>query len=293
MTDFCHIVPIKHLDKVSGRAHHLTLAHLVETRPEYTEFYVNEKKINPQNVNILDNSAFEMFKQGREMYPADRLIEMGKKINADYVVMTDHPGQPWEQTKVEAERLAPQFKEAGLGTFYVPQSKIGDVAGLIESFKYAATNPLIDYIGVSILAVPNAFGVERSNNLQRFLSRWHFSKLLADVEFDNPTSFGPERVNFWSYCSMVGKKIHFLGMVDGPNEIELMKQLGIQINTWDSSAATWAGINGIGFDSTPTGLLNGKFEKEVDFDSQLEWTELAQSNMEYINKLTESVNYGQ
>jgi hypothetical protein len=52
-------------------------------------------------------------------------------------------------------------------------------------------------------------------------------------------------------------------MVDGPNEIKLCKDF--KIDTWDSSAAVWAGLNDITFDSSPTGLINGKFEKEVDF----------------------------
>ena len=82
------------------------------------------------------------------------------------------------------------------------------------------------------------------------------------------------------------KKFHFLGMSEGPNEIELMSEFHEYIDTWDSSAAAWAGLNGITFDKSPTGLVNGKFEKEVDFSFESadnKW--MAQSNMTYIDNL--------
>jgi valyl-tRNA synthetase len=105
------------------------------------------------------------------------------------------------------------------------------------------------------LAVPNAYGVEKGNKLQRFLSRWKFMQELKDHGIlrnimDNE------------------KKIHFLGMVDGPNEILLVKQWLHYIDTWDSSAAVWAGLNGVEFDGSPSGLVDGKLETEVHFEHQ-------------------------
>jgi hypothetical protein len=244
--DFCHITPIPHMsDFVADQSHDLLLAHLVEESEEYTEFYANK-----DSMKILDNSAFEMYKQGREMYPSDKLIDMGWRVGAKYVVMSDYPSEHYSKTIDAAKELAPTFKDAGFGTFFVPQSEIGDLEGLIASFEWAFNNPdLVDYIGVSILAVPNAYGVEKDNKLQRFLSRWRFMQELED-----------RGINF----KITGDQhIHFLGMVDGPNEIELCKDF--KIDTWDSSAAVWAGLNNISFDSSPTGLINGKFEKEVDF----------------------------
>lgn len=276
--DFCHIVPTAHLEQVAGRNHHLTLAHLVEENEKYVQFYVNEKNKNPNMINIMDNSAFEMVKQGKPFYPSDKLIEMGRKVNADYVVLSDYPAEPWTKTMYAAENLIPQFKAAGLGTFYVPQAEIGDISGLINSFIFAATHEDIDYIAISILSAPNAFGVERGNKLQRFLSRYQLCKLLADhVVIDG--------VGYWDYIREVGKKIHFLGMVDGPREIELIQNLHIPITTWDSSAAVWAGLHNINFDSSPTGLIDGKFEKEVDFDSTLPWTFSAENNITFIDDL--------
>jgi hypothetical protein len=55
-------------------------------------------------------------------------------------------------------------------------------------------------------------------------------------------------------------------MVDGPNEIDLVKDYAYYINSWDTSAAVWAGMNGVRFDETPTGLINGKIESEVNFN---------------------------
>lgn len=254
MTDFCHITPTAYLDLFGNRTHHLTLAHLVEQDPAYADWYAKlSDNVYFDGTVIMDNSAFEMYKQGREMYPSDKLIEMGRRIKADYIVMSDYPNSSPRLTIEAAIRMAPELRAAGFGTFFVPQSTIGDVEGLIESFMWAARADEVDYIGVSILAVPNAYGVEKGNKLQRFLSRWKFMQELDDRGF-----FREVRRN--------DKKIHFLGMVDGPNEILLVKPWIKYIDTWDSSAAVWAGLNGIEFDGSPSGLVDGKFEGEVNFD---------------------------
>lgn len=281
MTDFCHIAPVQFLDAfASNRSHHLTLAHLVETDPVYTDWYANQRG---DAVNIMDNSAFEMYKQGRDMYPSDKLIEMGTKVKADYIVMSDYPGQACAKTIEAAVDMGPEIKKAGFGRFFVPQSEIGDLDDLIAGFNWAAGSEHVDYIGVSILAVPNAYGVEKGNKLQRFLARWKFM-----TELD-------ERGILKKIVDK-RKKIHFLGMVDGPNEIKLCRDFLPFINTWDSSAAVWAGLNGIEFDTSPTGLIDGKFEKEVDFDfkfqdidptKQLTNLSLAYRNVSYIDKLIE------
>jgi len=274
MVDFCHIAPTRLLPTfVNNQTHHLLLAHLVEEDKEYTRFYQVGR--NPGRKYILDNSAFEMYKQGREMYPSDKLIEMGKAVGADYIVMSDYPNEPGSKTIKAAEQLAPEFRKAGFGTFFVPQSEIGDIEDYIATFAWAATSPHVDYIGVSILGVPNAYGVEKDNKLQRYMSRYRMMNELS--------SRGILRL-----ARLNGKKIHFLGMVDGPNEIELCGRF--HIDTWDSSAAIWAGLNKITFDGSPTGLIDGKYEKEVDFNfSTLDKVriDLAKSNMNYINDLCE------
>ena len=256
MTEFAHITPTAYLDLfAAGRPFHLTLAHLIEQDETYASWYAERdlsRGLSPY-VNIMDNSAFEMYKQGREMYPSDKLIEMGTKVGADYIVMSDYPGQPAQVTIDKAIEMAPELREAGFGTFFVPQSEEGDLEDLIRAFEWAAQSEHVDYIGVSILAVPIAYGVEKDNKLQRFMSRWKFMRELhergiLDAIKDN------------------GKKIHFLGMVDGPNECTLVEEYLWAIDSWDSSAAVWAGMCNIQFDNSPTGLIAGKNEIEVEFD---------------------------
>jgi hypothetical protein len=283
MTEFAHITPTAYLDLfAAGRPFHLTLAHLIEQDETYASWYAERdlsRGLNPY-VNIMDNSAFEMYKEGRDMYPMDKLIEMGTKVGADYIVMSDYPNQPPQVTIDAAIELAPQLREAGFGTFFCPQSEIGDLEGLIAGFEWAAQSEHVDYIGVSILAVPNAYGVEKNNNLQRFMSRWKFMRELhqrgiLDAIKDN------------------GKRIHFLGMVDGPNECSLVEDYLYYIDTWDSSAAVWAGMCGISFDESPTGLIDGKNEIEVDFDhnsGDIASIALAMKNIKFIDDQLPSVS---
>jgi hypothetical protein len=262
---FCHIAPKAydyHAAKKSGI--HLTLAHLVEANgTNYCRPFQDGKDI------ILDNSAFEMYKAGRPMYPSIKLMDMAKQINANYIVMSDYPGQPGQVTIDAAKQLGPVFKEAGFKTFFVPQSKVGDLDDYIETFKWGLDQDWIDLIGVSILGVPNAYGVEKGNNLQRFLSRW---KLMGELENRGLLSMEDEN------------RLHFLGMVDGPNEIDLLEDYEYYINSWDTSAAVWAGMNGVKFDETPTGLVNGKIESEVNFNiSTSDRDDDVYYNINYIN----------
>ena len=91
--NFCHITPTRYLDIfASGRRTHLLLAHLVEEDAKYTEWYAEEKTKSSCQI-ILDNSAFEMFSRGLPMYDSSKLVSLAEKVNADYVVMTDYPGE--------------------------------------------------------------------------------------------------------------------------------------------------------------------------------------------------------
>lgn len=283
---FCHITPVDHLDLVKGRESHLTLAHIVdgmegseEQVEKYIEFYKNEKKNAEMNgtpyLNIMDNSAFELYKNQMPMFDPEKLLELAKKVDATHIVLPDHPAHPSMVTIDDARRYAPIFKQAGFGTFFVPQSDVGDLEDLCTAFAWAASSPLIDYIGISILAVPNAYNCEKGNPLQRFHARWKFMNELYDR-------------NLLQLAAQNGKKIHFLGMVDGPNEISLVRDF--HIDTWDSSAGVWAGLNGIPFDQSPTGLGNGKFEKHVDFEANFEDTTMAKNNMNYIDYLVDRYN---
>jgi hypothetical protein len=274
MIDFCHICPTPHLSMVDDRDTHLVLAHLIADDQEYRKFYMDLSD-NHDTTIIMDNSAFEMYKQKKPMYPTEKLIDMAGLVNADYVVMSDYPTEPGAKTMKAAEKMIPQLKDAGFGTFFCPQSEVGDIEDLMAGYAWGFTHPGIDYIAVSILNIPLAFNVESGNKLQRFMSRWKWMEMLHQRGlFEND------------------KKIHFLGMVDGPNEVELVSAWHDTITTWDSSAAIWAGLNGIRFDDSPTGMMKGKFEKEVDFGFKTDDNSLiaaANYNMDFIDRMCDEI----
>ncbi len=268
MIKFCHIAPTNYLKRFSSyNGAHLILAHLVEEDVNYKNFYKNLKDNKPK---ILDNSAFEMYKRKLPMLESSKLLNIGKELEVDYIVMSDYPNEFGSKTIKKAEELIPIFKREGFKTFFVPQSKINDKTDYIETFKWAINNDDVDLIGMSILGVPNAYGVEKDNKIQRYLSRYSMFKELKKLNI----------------LKNQYKKIHMLGMVDGPNEIDLVKEYHDYIFSWDSSSAIWAGINDILYDESPTGLIHGKFELEVDFDThyQNDKEEIILKNIRKINE---------
>lgn len=267
MTDkinFCYIAPTDYLPMVEKYPTHLLLAHLVEENEEYRNFYINLKRKNPNVFYHLDNSAFEMFKRGLPMYDPNKLIEMGKLVGADSIVMSDYPKENWMKTVHAAGELLGKFKAEGFKTFFCPQSELNDLDGLMASYTWAINNSDIDFIGVSILACPIALGVnekahseherDEAYRMQRYLSRWAIFQ-----ELDNHGLLDEKTL----------KRFHCLGMTDGPKEIALLKPYHQHIYSWDSSSPVWHGINMITYDKSPTGLRDGKYEAEVDFDIKL------------------------
>ena len=283
MINFCHISPTKYLSKYTRtNGAHLILAHLVEEDPEYREYYAN---LDDGKYKIMDNSAFEMFKLGLPMYESDKLISMAEACKADCVVMSDYPKESSQRTVDAAKKMAPKLKAAGLDTFFVPQSELGDMLDYVNCVEWALNQDNIDIIGISILGAPIACGVNESTftdgkrsdayKLQRYMSRF---KVFSELEKRN--LLGP----------LAQKRFHCLGMVDGPNEIDLLAKYHSHIFSWDSSAAVWAGINGVHFDGSPTGLMNGKFEVEVDFSSNQEHNaHIVYDNIAYIDDMSSRV----
>jgi hypothetical protein len=273
--NFCHITPTAYLDIfATGRKCHLLLAHLVNEDSIYRDWYVEEKKQYNFDI-ILDNSAFEMFKRGEPMYDSNKLLDAANKCNADYVVMTDYPNEDYHKTIEKAKETADTLISHNFKPFFCPQSVDGDLEGLIKSFFWAKNDPRIQMIGFSILAIPNAYGVLK-NPLQRFLSRWRF---ICEL---NKRGFFQDNT----------KKLHLLGMLDGPNEIGLLKNFLSEFSSWDSSAAVWSGINGFVFDNSPTGMITGKFEREVYFDHDTATVNdiaNATKNLKYIDGMVDEV----
>lgn len=264
--NFCHIAPVSYLPMVRPYPVHLLLAHLVEENEEYRNFYANLKKENPNVFYHLDNSAFEMFKRGVPMYDPDKLLEMAELVSADSIVMSDYPKEHFLKTINSAYDLAPKFKKEGYKTFFCPQSELGDLDGLMQSFEFAIKSEHVDFIGVSILACPIGLGINETKHgdgardeafrMQRYLSRWAIFQELESRGLLSPLK--------------TTKRFHCLGMTDGPREIALLQKYHRNIFSWDSSTAIWHAINNIKYDNSPTGLRNGKFEEEVDFDIKMD-----------------------
>jgi hypothetical protein len=284
---FCAISPTKYLDLVKKRPVHLLLAHLVEEDHEYREFYANLRKENPGVVYIGDNSGYEFYRRGEDMYPAEKLIDVYSRVGVDYIVASDYPGHPGAKTIEAAIDLIPKFKAAGIKTFFCPQSQVGDLDDYLDCMQWAIDNPDIGMIGLSILGVPNAFGIRQTTyqedgkademyRLQRFLSRWRLLTLMN---------------NFGMLSEKTHKRFHMLGLLDGPRELELVQPFADHIFSNDSSSPIWHALHGIQYDASPTGLINGKLESEVEFGIQSELTpqdvELIRYNINIIDRFCE------
>ncbi len=274
MIKFCHIAPTKHIVELTkDNGAHLLLAHLIESDKEYREYYAN---LNDGKPKIMDNSAYEMHRQGKPTYPSDNLIDLGKIVKADYIVMPDYPKKDARKTIDAAVEFIPKLKEAGFKTFFVPQSLRGDIDGYIDSVGWGINNA--DLVGISILGAPNALGMNADRDSARYYARYALMTVLFGEKI-----LQPKHKN----------KLHFLGMTEGPKEIHLTRHYAEYIYSWDSSAAVWAGLNGVAFDDTWTGLVGGKIELDVDFNFHTEdqtLIERAKQNIKYIGDLIENIS---
>jgi len=213
---FCIIAPTSYLDFTSYSQTHLTLAHLVDSDPEYAEFYKQRAAFG--DWIVMDNSAYEL----HTPYSPDKLIELAHMCGAQAVVLPDYPFAPGERTISAAQDLIPRIKDAGLQTFFVPQSESGETADWIQSYEWAANNPDIDIIGMSILGMPNAIP-------------WCDPAYARVVLTNMLINFG--LFNF-------DKHHHYLGLNSGPAlEIPSLIRMNA-LDTIDSSGPVWAGILG-------------------------------------------------
>lgn len=284
MIDFCHIMPTSLVPQFAQyNKAHLILAHLVEEDEKYRTMY---RHMHDGKLKIMDNSAFEMFKQGKPMMHTNKLIDLAKQVGAHMIVLSDYPKESGVKTIQAAREMISRVKDEGFQTFFCPQSALNDMDDLMLGLEWAIDNPEIDRIGISILNCPIASNVEESQYetehkgafyLQRFLSRWNIFR-----QMDKRGLLGDMQKTL--------RRFHCLGMTDGPREIELLQEYRFSIASWDSSAAVWAGLHGIEFDKSPSGLKNGKFEKEVDFNwdepYDKEWiNSIIRHNIQYINRL--------
>lgn len=239
---FCYIAPTPYLEFTTASRTHLVLAHLVHTDKQYAEFYRNRKKAG--DFIMLDNSAYEL----KESFSPDLLLDLGKSINADAIVLPDYPFEPAQKTIDAAEKYIPLFKQHGFKSFFVPQSKTGDLHDWIRAYQYGSMNPDIEILGMSILGIPNAL-----NAVDPSYSRVVMTALLQDRGLFNKN-----------------KHHHYLGLNAGPAlEIPSLIRMGA-INTIDSSGPIWAAILGHQYTTEADSMqLVKKLKVPVQFDYKM------------------------
>lgn len=249
---------------------HLLLAHLLD-QTWYADFY---KSSQPgRSLKILDNGAFERHVPMSMMEIGTLITESGVKPNV--VVLPDYPFETGARTVDAAEKVlrdgfSPQARDGRTlcpNFMVVPQSKEGDwqdwvstyctlLRIALRSFSFDREQfrggQYISHIGMSILGIPNAFkSITGTDDI--LINRVFATQFLLN----NPESRD-------LIAAAKGKiKHHYLGLGQ-PREILLQRQLGL-IDSNDSSSPIWHGLQGIAYDRSWGGLINGKSPVPVDF----------------------------
>ena len=257
---FCIITPTEYLKQYASQSSmHLVLAHLVDTDKEYADFYAERDEFK-----IMDNGAFEL----GESYAPEKLIDLARRCKAQAIVLPDYPGQPATKTIEAAMELGSKVRDAGFYTFFAPQSLVGDTEGWIEAYKWGAENDLIDIIGMSILAIPNAMP---------WIPKAYARVVMTQVLIDRGV------FNFNKYH-------HYLGLNSGPNlEIPPLAKMDA-LDSCDSSNPVWMGILGHMYSTnTDSFLCVSKVKNEVQFDYPMTKDVQTHSNIQTNINLTLSL----
>lgn len=236
---FCIIAPTAYLSDYAVYSEtHLVLAHIVDTNKRYASFYKDLSSVGHRI--IMDNGAFEL----GASYAPEKLVELGKLCGAHAIVLPDYPLEHYTKTIDAAKQWIEPIRSAGFSTFFVPQSETGDLEGWIRSYEWAAGNPDIDIIGMSILGIPNALP-----HIPAAYARVVMSQILLD-----------RNVAALKYH-------HYLGLNAGPAlEIPALIKMKM-LNSCDSSGPVWAGILGHEYSkNTDSYLSTKKVKAHVDFD---------------------------
>lgn len=239
---FCVIAPTAYLEHIPLTNTHLVLAHLVEKDSAYAEFY--RLRSAAGDLVIMDNGAYEL----KESYSPEKLIALGKKCGADVIVLPDYPFQAAEKTIEAAEKFIPLFKNEGFKTFFVPQSKKGDMEDWIQAYQWGANNFNVDVLGMSILGIPNAIP-------------WcdpAFSRVVLTAILQERKIFNKE------------KHHHYLGLNSGP-ALEIPSLLRMEaLDTIDSSGPFLAGLLGHAYTTEADSYqMVKKLKVPVDFSTPL------------------------
>lgn len=214
--EFCYIAPTEYLEFTTVSSTHLTLAHLVDVDAVYASHYKAVSDLG--DYIIMDNSAYEL----KESFDANKLIELGHACGANAIVLPDYPFHKSDITIKAAEQLIGDIKKDGFDTFFVPQSEPDELDDWLYAYEWAANNPDIDIIGMSILGIPNAIPAVAPS----------FARVVM-------TQILLERGMFQD-----DKHHHYLGLNSGPAlEIPSLLRMGV-LDSIDSSGPIWAGILG-------------------------------------------------
>lgn len=236
--EFCIIAPTAYLDFTKQSKSHLVLAHLVDTDNQYAKFY---RDLPQDNFIIMDNGAFEL----GGSYEPSKLIELGCKCNANVIVLPDYPGQPADVGIQAALQHMDNIIDAGFKVMFVPQSEKGNLEDWIKAYKWAANNPRIDLIGMSILGIPNALPHVHIGYARVVMTQILFERGL----FNN------------------NKHHHYLGLNSGPAlEIPTLLNMGA-LDTCDSSGPVWSAMLGHEYScNTDSYLATVKPKMHVNFN---------------------------
>lgn len=238
---FCFIAPTSYLDFTVASKTHLVLAHLVNDDDAYATFY--KGRAAQGDFIMMDNSAYEL----KEPYAPSKLIELAQKCGAHAVVLPDYPFQPSAKTIDAALKFIPLFRQAGLKTFFVPQSQVGDLEDWMYSYSWAANHADIDIIGMSILGVPNAIP-----NVEPAFARVVMTQILQDR-------------GLFAH----NKHHHYLGLNSGP-ALEIPSLLRMKaLHTIDSSNPVWMAVLGHQYTQNSDSYLPvRKINMPVDFHAK-------------------------
>lgn len=257
--EFCVIAPTEYLEQYALKSKsHLVLAHLVENDDTYAEFYRN---LDDSHFIIMDNGAFEL----GESYAPARLRELGEKCGAGVIVLPDYPFCPGGKTIEGSLEVIEEIRGAGFGTMFVPQSETGELEDWIGTYAWAATNPDIDVIGMSILGMPNAIP-----HIHKGYARVVLTQILIERGLFN-----------------FNKHHHYLGLNAGP-ALEIPSLLNMNaLDTCDSSGPVWAGITGHRYCvNTDSYMPTSKVQMHVNFDQPMTRNDAVMDDIEYNVDLT-------
>ncbi len=258
-TKYLHLIP-------EGSNFHLLLAHLMKDE-EYSSFYRARQEAG--DFIIVDNGAFEF----KKPLPVDKYYKLvnDSGIIPDVIVAPDYPFEDWAKTVDSTAKFVEDygnyFDVDKTNIMAVPQSVKGDHIGWVKAYSEFSLMEDVEFIGMSILGIPNAFCQLTGTDAISF------NRIFASIFLKNNNL-------------VCNKKHHYLGC-DEPRELLIQNHIGIAYSN-DSSTAFWHAINGISFDNTASGLKDGKTKIEVDFDIPFDeaHVRLIESNIDWISRLT-------